>query len=318
MKLHFGEAWGILMKTLPCVMVRMVVYALVAIVSALYIGFLLLMSKVFGGAGGILVIVGLLILLGLLKMAQRYVLYLIKAGHIAVITEIMKNGTLPGNSGQIAYGKKVVTDLFKEVSVLFTVDQLVSGTIKTFNKMVVRVADIVPIPGVEGLAKFAGTIVTYAVTYVDETILSFNLARKDENIWESAKTGLVLYAQNWKPILTNAVGLAVVNIVGLVLCIIVMLIPFGAIAVMSSNDTVKTVSLFLALAFGYGLKLALLNPFSLISTIITYNHAIEGQSPNAEWEAKLEQVSNKFKELKQKAMDYTSPSTLNRTGQPVE
>ena len=309
MKLHFGEAWGILMKTLPCVIVRMLVYGIVAIASALYVGLLLLMSKVFGGAGGILVIVGLLILLGLLKLAQRFVLYLIKAGHIAVITEIIQNGKLPENTGQLEYGKKVVTDLFKEVSVLFTVDQLVSGTIKAFNNMVVRMADILPIPGVEGLAKFAGMIVNYAVTYVDETILSFSLARKEKNIWESAKTGLVLYAQNWKPILTNAVGLAMVNIVGLVLCIIVMLIPFGALAAMTSNDTLKMVWLFLALAFGYGLKLALLNPFSLISTIITYNHAIEGQSPNAEWEAKLEQASNKFKELKTKAGEYVAQHT---------
>ena len=196
--------------------------------------------------------------------------------------------------------------MFKEVSILFAVDQLVSGTIKAFNRTVVRIADIIPIPGVEGLAKFAGMIVNYSVTYVDETILSFNLARKDENIWESAKTGIVLYAQNWKPILSNGVGLAVLNLVGLVGCIVIMLIPFGALAAVTSNQALKTFWLFLALALGYGLKLSVLNPFSLISTIITYKHAIAGQTPNAEWEAKLEQVSDKFKELKTKALEYVA------------
>ena len=51
------------------------------------------------------------------------------------------------------------------------------------------------------------------------------------------------------------------------------------------------------------MKLSFINPFCLISTIITYNHAIEGQEPNANWEQKLEQVSDKFRELKTKAVD---------------
>ncbi len=307
MKLHVGEAWGVLMKTLPCVLVRMAVYAAVALGAAIYVGVLLLMAKVFGGAGGILVLVGLGGLFGLLKLLQRYVLYLIKAGHIAVITEILQHGRLPEQTGQLGYGKDVVTGMFTEVSVLFAVDQLVSGAIKAFNRTAVRVADLIPLPGLDAVAKFAGMIVNYAVTYVDETILSFNLARKDRNIWKNAEIGLVLYAQNWKPILSNAVALAAINIIGLVVFVIIMLIPFGLLAAITSNETLKMVWLFLALAFGYGLKLSLINPFCLISTIITYNHAITGQEPNVEWESKLEQASAKFRELQSKAANYVSP-----------
>ncbi len=308
MKLYFGEAWKILMKTLPYVMVRMGIYGLIGIVAAIYLGLLWLMAKAFGGVGALLFLIGLGVLFGLLKLIQRYVLYLIKAGHIAVITEFIHQGKLPEHRGQIEYGKQAVTDLFKEVSVLFAVDQLVSGTIKAFNRMAVRIADILPIPGVESLAKFAGMIVNYAVTYVDESILSFNLARKDKNIWESAKTGIVLYAQNWKPILTNAVGLAIINIVGLVVCVVIMLIPFGILAAITTNETLKMFWLFLAITLGYGLKLSFINPFCLISTMITYNRAIEGQEPNIEWENKLEQVSEKFKELKAKAVAYVTKS----------
>lgn len=302
MKLYFSEAWGVLMKTLPCVIVRATAYGIIGIAAAVYLGILLLMTKVFGGAGGVLFIIGLGVLFGLLKLVQRYVLYLIKAGHIAVITEVLQNGQLPENQGQIEYGKQVVTGLFKEVSVLFAVDQLVSGTVKAFNRTIVRVADILPIPGLDSIAKFAGMIVNYAVTYVDETILSFNLARKDQNIWKSAQTGLILYAQNWKAILTNAVGLAVVDLVGIVVCVVIMLIPFGLLSAVTGNETLKTFWLFLALTLGYGLKLSVVNPFCLIATIITYNHAIEGQTPNVDWEAKLEQVSDKFREIKSKAM----------------
>lgn len=302
MKLHLGEAWSVLMKTFPCVLVRLIIYGVIGFGAAVYVGVLWLMMKVFGGAGGILFIVGLAVLFGVLKLIQRYVLYLTKAGHVAVITEMLKNGRLPENSGQLAYGKDVVTSTFKEVSVLFAVDQMVTGIIKAFNRSVVNVAEVIPIPGLDAVAKVAGMVVNYAVTYVDETILSFNLAHKERNIWNNARSGLVLYAQNWKPILSNATALALINIVGLVVLVVIMLIPFGLLALMTANEGLKMFFLFLALAFGYGLKLAIINPFCLISTIITYNHAIEGQQPNADWEAKLEQVSDKFRELKEKAV----------------
>ena len=302
MKLYFGEAWGILMKTLPYVLIRMAIYGLIGIGAAIYLGVLWLIAKIFGGAGVIVFLIGLGGLYGLLKLVQRYVLYMINAGHTAVITELIQKGSLPAHTNQLEYGKQIVTALFKEISVLFVVDQLVAGTINAFNQTVVRIADMIPIPGVESLAKFAGLIVNYAVTYVDEAILSFNLARKEKNIWESAKRGVILYAQNWKPILTNAVWLAVISSVGLVVLVVIMLIPFGSFALMTKNELFKAFWLFLAIALGYGLKLSIVNPFCLIATIITYNRAIEGQEPNVEWENRLEQVSGKFKELKSKAL----------------
>jgi hypothetical protein len=306
MKLYFGEAWSILMKTLPYIIIMMAIYGLIGLGAAIYLGLLLLMAKIFGGGGALIFIIGLAVLFGLLKLIQRYVLYMIKAGHIAVITELIHKGALPDNTSQIQYGKQIVTGLFKELSVLFVVDQLVSGTIKAFNQTVVRIAEMIPIPGVESLGKLAGMIINYAVTYVDESILSFNLAQKEKNIWESAKKGVILYAQNWKPILTNAVGLTVVSIVGLVGFVLIMLIPFGILSAMTHNGTLKAFWLFCALTLGYGLKLSLINPFCLIATIITYNRAIEGQEPNSEWENKLERVSDKFKELKSKALETIS------------
>jgi hypothetical protein len=144
------------------------------------------------------------------------------------------------------------------------------------------------------------------VTYVDESILSFNLTRKEKNIWEGAKKGVILYAQNWKPILTNAVWLAVISVVGLIVFVVIMLIPFGLLALMTTNETLKMFWLFCAIALGYGLKLSMVNPFCLIATIITYNHAIEGQEPKIDWENKLEQVSEKFRELKSKALETVS------------
>lgn len=310
MKFNFGESFGILLKTMPYVIMRMVIYGLLGIGAGLIIGFLLLLAKIFGGFGTLLFIAGLAGLFGLLQLVKRYVLYMINAGHIAVITELIHKGTLPPGINQVEYGKQTVTRLFKEVNVLFLVDQMVSGIIKAFNRMVVRIADILPIPGLDSVAKFINSVLNFSMTYVDESILSYNLSRENENIWESSKRGVVLYAQNWKPIVTSALGLAIVNIVATAAFILVMLVPFAPMALMTSNETLKTMFFLMAVTVGYGLKLSVVNPFCLISMILTYNKAIENQEPNPEWEAKLEMASAKFKELKARAMETISPKPV--------
>jgi len=301
MQLHFGEAWGIFVKTTPYVILRIVVYGILGVGAGLFLGFFLLPSTVFGGGGGVLFLLGVVALVGILKLAQRYALYLIKAGHIAVITELIHKGRLPDGVGQVEYGKRVVTGLFKEVSVLFAVDQLVSGILKAFNRAVVNVAEVIPIPGLDALTKIATTILNFAVTYIDESILSYNLSRPGEGIWESAKRGVILYAQNWKAILTAAFWIALVNLVGLAVLVLAALIPFGLLAMMTSNGTLKFFWLVMAVTVAYGLKLSIVNPFCLVVMIKTYNEVVRGQEPDARWEARLETASSKFRELREKA-----------------
>ncbi|MHC1726158.1 MAG: hypothetical protein AB9866_09160 [Syntrophobacteraceae bacterium] len=306
MNFHFREAFQILVKTYPYLLIRTLIYGTLGLGMGLYFGLLLLMGKIFGGGGAIIFLIGLALLVGLLKLAKQYALYLVNAGHIAVITEIIKNGSLPDGISQFQYGKELVTRMFKEVSVLFVVDRLVDGIIRTANRTVAVIADILPLPGMDSLTKIVNSVVNFSITYVDETILSYNLARGDENIWESAKRGVILYAQNWKPIILTAAGCAAANFVALIAVFIVFLIPFGILAAMTSNDTLKFFWLAFAFALAYGFRLAVFKPFFQISVILTYNEAIKGQAPNPEWESKLEMVSDKFVELKEKASAYMS------------
>lgn len=45
----------------------------------------------------------------------------------------------------------------------------------------------------------------------------------------------------------------------------------------------------------------LLEPFAIACMMQVYFKTIEGQTPNPEWEAKLEQMSGKFRKLKERA-----------------
>jgi hypothetical protein len=312
MNFHFREASQILLKTSPYLLIRTAIYGAVGVAIGLYVGLLLLIGKVFGGGGAIVLLIGLGVLYGILKLAQQYALYMVNAGHIAVITEIIRNGSLPPGISQFHYGKDLVIRMFKEVSVLFVVDGLVKGVIRVVNETVSAVTEMIPLPGMDSLTKIANSVINFSLAYITETILSYNLFRKDENIWESAKRGVILYAQNWKPILITAAGCAAANFVAFIVVALVLLIPFGLLATLTANETIKFFWLALALAMAYGIRLAVFKPLFQISVILTFNAAIVGQKPNPEWEGRLEMVSDKFVELKDKAAGY-----INRQSAPA-
>jgi hypothetical protein len=307
--MNFGEAWKILVKTTPYLFLLLAVYLLVGIGVGVYLAVVVVLARIFGGAGGLVFLIGLVVMGGLLRLVRNYVIYMIKAGHVAVITELIHKGRLPDGVNQVEYGRKAVTAMFKSISVLFAVDQLVKGILRALNRTVVRIADILPIPGLEALAQIVNVIIRFAVTYVDESILSHNFAHPHDEVFESSKKGVILYAQNWKPILKTAVGLAFVNLFAFAVLFVILLIPFAPLAMAAGSGGWKFFWFAMAVVLAYCLKLALVNPFSLVCMIITYNKAVEGQAPNPEWEAHLDSVSTKFRELKEKARQAIAPKS---------
>src|SRR5690554_3148755 len=143
MNLQLGKAFGIVMKTMPYVLYRALVYGVMCGVVAVVLLFLALIGRVFGGgAAGVMF---LLVLIGGgfgARLLREYVLYLLRAGHVAVITEIIDGGSLPAGVSQTAYGKEKVTAYFKEISVLAFIDQLVKGIIRALNRRLFNIMTI--------------------------------------------------------------------------------------------------------------------------------------------------------------------------------
>ena len=131
----FGKSVGMILRTLPFIVLRLVVYVGIAIAYIFavgigaFIGFGLghLWSSPdapMGGAfwGGL---IGFGVTSALLYLAREYLLYLVKAAHIAVLVEIMDGHPVPMGQTQIGYGANFVKSHFAESSILFGVDQIV-------------------------------------------------------------------------------------------------------------------------------------------------------------------------------------------------
>ncbi len=66
-----------------------------------------------------------------------------------------------------------------------------------------------------------------SLTYVDEIILAYLIRTRTTNPWETAKDGLILYAQNYKHFLKNAIWLSAVHVGIVTLGIFIVLLAPG-------------------------------------------------------------------------------------------
>ncbi len=311
MDFKLGEVLGLMAKTMPFLVFRFLIYFAITLTYILITG---VGAGIGWGVGRIATedpagfslwggIIGFGIVSAVAYFLREYLLYMVKAGHIAVLVELMEGRELPQGRGQIDHAQKIVRERFAESSVLFGVDQIIKAVLKAFNRVFFSIANFIPIPGLQAIAGFLNTVVTLSLTYLDEVILAYNMKTRSDNPWASSRTALVLYAQNYKAFLKNAFFLAFV-IWGLTF--LVFLIILGPVlAVVSFIPAVAgPLTLIIALVMAWGIKQAVIEPIAMTALMQVFFKVTEGQQANPEWEGKLDGVSKKFGELKGKAVDW--------------
>jgi hypothetical protein len=305
-KLYFGEALSLIGKTLPFIWVRLGSYLVLGLALGLIFGIAAglswLLAQLWAPLGFMVFLLALGGAFGLMRWASRYYFYLLKAAHTAVMTEIIVYGQAP--AAQVSYGKEQVMRRFRDTSILFGIDVLLDGIVKGITRTVARIGDLLPIPGMRSLMGLIERVALAATTYIDESILSRAYKEREDNVWKVAQDGVILYAQAWKPILANAVALALLSYVEFVLLLILLGLP--AIAIGFALPALRVALGILVIIGAWMIKLAVLDAFSLAATLIAYHRATEGLTPNPEWKAKLAGISPKFQTLAEKAAQRVS------------
>ncbi len=302
---NFKEAVSLLKKTIPFIILQLGIYATIAVLTIIYFCIMGGFAYLFKGGAALIFLISFGTYFGVLYFIREYILYLVKAGHIYVLTYLYYHGTLPENTNQVEFGKNMVKSQVKDISILFGIDQIVKGVLRSLNRTVVRIADWLPIPGLDTVVSIIMKIINMSVTYVDEAILSYSLSKKDENPWISAKTGIVLYAQSYKKLLQSAILLGIIGFATFVIVLVIMMIPGGIL-----TKFFPKIGFFVGISIlfaSYLIKLAVYNPLALTMMIITYHKSIKDMVPNPDWEQKLDQISSKFRQLKEKASTWVKP-----------
>lgn len=243
---------------------------------------------------------------GVLYFLREYILYVVKAGHIAVMVELLDGRPIPGGRGQIDYARAMVTVRFAETNVLFGVDLLIKGVLGALTALVQGFAALLPIPGADQAVGVLRAYLRVAFGLVDEVILAYGMRTRATNPWASAQTGLVLYAQNVKPMMKNAAWLTLF-VYGLSFFVFLVMLAPAATVVYVIPGVWSAGGLVFALLFAWAVKAALIEPFAIACMLQSYFKAIEGQRPDPAWAARLDGMTDKFRKMGEKAAAWVAP-----------
>ena len=315
------------MKLLSVTKSFVVVRALVcAVVSGIMIGACLvilglcyLIAKHGGSAGSVvtlLIVLGSLgAIFGFLKFVRHYCLYMIKAAHVAAITEYLRTGEVPvtekGYQGVLKYGKETVGKHFGAANIAFVADALIAKATRQIMRWVNKAENLLSfIPGAQNVFQIVNFILSTALNFIDEAVLSYIFYHKEEkSSFKKACDGLVYYAQAWKGMLMGAAKTAAFVWILRGACFLIVygiIIGAGMFISKDSGGAVKVVyivGVLFALVATYSLQTIIIEPYATCMMIKDYHIAIAGKPLKADLYGTLSKVSNSFKELFNKSKE---------------
>lgn len=319
-----GRSVSLLARTMPFILLRCAVYFGITLAYMLMTGVGAGVGYGIGGFGDESFqasaaiwggVAGFGIVGAVLFFTREYLLYTVKAGHIAVLVRLIDGEELPQGRSQIAYASQMVKQNFAQTNVLFAMDMLIKGVINAITGLVQGIGSFLPIPGLQQLMGVVKAFLRIAVGLIDEVILAYIIRSNSDNPWLASRSALVLYGQNAQVMLKNAAWLTLFTYGLSLVVFLIMLAPAAALVYLIPGAWSAGGMVF-ALLFAWAIKVAVIEPFAIACLLQAYFKTIEGQTPNPEWEARLDKVSNKFSELKGKAQTWVQPVKAANDQQP--
>jgi hypothetical protein len=305
-----SRALGLMLRTAPFLALRLAVYLGIGAALILMTGAGAGLGSGVGLAGGDVPretgalwggAAGLALTVGAIFFLRDYLLYLVKAGHVAVMVELLEGRTIPGGRGQIAHARGVVAKRFGQASALYALDLLIKGVVGVITGLIEGALSLLPVPGLGRLTGVLRAYLRQAAGLADEVILGHAIRSRSENAWEAAHDGLVLYAMNARPMLVAAAWLTLITWVLAGLIFLVTLGPAAALTPFVPGGGGAGLVAVAAL-FAWAVKAALIEPFALACLLQVFFRETDGQTPNAEWRGRLAHLSGRFRKLGEEAV----------------
>ena len=196
------------------------------------------------------------LIMGTAIIALEIVLFVLKAGHVAVVTEAVVTGNIPDN--MVKYGReKVNVHGFGTMISFYALFRLVGGAAKQVSNLLAGAMGnmLSFIPGGKLLTTLTKLLMYAFLDSVPETVLAWTFYKPEEGRIRTALQGLRIYLQNFKTMTKSAFSTALI-IVGVRLV-------FFLIAISAFFLVIRTMNLWVVLPsiFGFMLIKACKNAF---------------------------------------------------------
>jgi hypothetical protein len=200
----------------------------------------------------------------------------------------------------------MVLERFATSNVYFAVDKLVAGAVKQLSSYLQRAGNALDaIPGMTVIVKIGKLFLDISLGYIDECCLGYTFHKREQGAFKSAADGVVLYAQNWKKLLSDA---AKTTLLVLGLLCAVTLVVFVVLGVMCKLFGLPGYIAFLiACLIAFTVKFAFIDSYVLVNMMVAYMEAVPSTQLDFDLYGKLCAVSSKFAELYEKGRKEILP-----------
>ncbi|MDO5465464.1 MAG: zinc ribbon domain-containing protein [Akkermansia sp.] len=294
-------AKDIFMRTLSFCWLKLGLGMLNVLIDAVLFGILMGLAWLFNSSGvsGIFILIWLGLIGAVNFFLNHYLGYLVKAGHVAVIAEAYRNGSIPDNP--FATGKQLVTERFGTANAYFAIDKLVSGAVKQIQRTLGRLTDTIlgGLPGVDQLKSCINFFLNIALGYIDECCLCYTFYKKEQSPYKSAADGVAIYAKNWKELLKNAAWTAVSVVLSLVVITLLAFVVFGGTFRLLGWSGL--IAFILSLLVAWAIKFAFVDSWIMVKMAERYMSLAPNTELSFDLYGKLCEWSAKFRELFEKS-----------------
>ncbi|MDR2947252.1 MAG: hypothetical protein LBV79_10980 [Candidatus Adiutrix sp.] len=306
-------------QTMPFCLAKMALGLATVVISVVILAILLGLAWLFNAAGVTVVLILLWIpAMGFVRfLLMHYVGYLVKAGHVAVVAEIMATGRVPDD--QVAYGKNMVAEKFLNANAYFAIDKLVTGAVKQLQGYLQSAGNALDfLPGMNVLVKLGQLFVDISLGYIDECCLGYTFQQRGQNSFKSAADAVAIYAQNWKPLLGNSAKTTAL-VIGLLAAItLVVFIFLGLLCKVFALP--GYLGFLVACVVALAVKFAFIDSYIMVSMMVAFMETVPATTLKIDIYGKLSEISPSFRELYEKGKEevFGEGGSLGDIGKKVK
>jgi hypothetical protein len=297
-------------KTMPFAWAKLLLGLATVVASVLIFAILMGIAWLFksGGVGFVMFFIWLSVTGVISFIFNHYIGYMVKAGHIAVITEAVTTGNVPDK--QVEYGKQIVKERFVTSNVYFVLDKLVAGAVRQLQRAIQKITSAASfVPGMKNIQGIINLFLNIALGYIDECCLGYTFLNKDQSAFKSAADGVVIYWQNWKTLLKDAAKTTVIVVALIVGVTLAAFLVFGMIArLLGENQLIAFVAFLIAVFVAWAVKKAFIDSYMMVKMMVSYMEVAPSTKITFDLYNKLCGLSAKFKQLFDKGNEKTTES----------
>jgi hypothetical protein len=292
-------------KTMPFAWAKLLLGLATVVASAAIFAIMMGIAYLFksGGVGIVMIFIWIGATGVISFVLNHYIGYLVKAGHVAVITETVTTGRVPEN--QVEYGKQLVKERFAMSNVYFVLDKLISAAVRQIQRVVRKITNVASfVPGMKNVQNIVDLFINIALGYIDECCLGYTFLNKKESAFKCAADGVVIYWQNWKTLLKDAAKTTLTVVILIVVVTIVAFLVFGMIFVRLLHWN-GFVAFLIAVLVAWAVKKAFIDSYMMVKMMVSYMEVAPSTQITFDLYNKLCGLSTKFKQLFDKGKEET-------------